>query len=347
MNPFFYRFRTDAYSAEQRFEVWRDEVNAIFDVEIERSLAHRFNYDLSTGYVGSLLMGCGKWIGQHEPVHYGVKRSPAMIRRDGLDHFYLCLGITHSLSGYAARTPIHAEASNLYVLDLAYELDSEIVAGDTLILTIARDLLPAPIRSANLHGAVLQGPLSALLGDHLFALQRQLPHLAPADMPNVERATLALVSAALTPTARTLGEAEVEIDQAVMLRVRAYIDAHLKSADLTPSRICRDIGISRAHLYRLFSHETGVAAYIQHRRLVKIRKLLEEAGSSRQRLSTLAFQYGFKSESHFSRSFRNAFGCSPSEARERAASREARLPASSLAKHSAASLRDMLDRLDS
>ncbi|MGF6771678.1 AraC-like DNA-binding protein [Paraburkholderia sp. GAS199] len=346
MNPYFYRFCTDAYPTEQRFEVWRDEVNAIFDVEIDKSLSPSFNYDLATGYIGSLLMGCGTWAGQREPVPYGVKRSSQMIRRDGLDHYYLCLGITHSLAGYAARTPINAEASKIYVLDLARELDSEIVAGDTLILTIARDSLAPAIRSADLHGLVLQGPLSSLLGDHLFALRRQLAHLTPADMPYIEQATLALVSAALAPSVQTLADAETEINEAVMQRVRAYIDQHLSSPDLTPLQICRDVGISRAQLYRLFSRESGVAAYIQQRRLAKIRQILESAAGRKQRVSTLAFQYGFKSESHFSRSFKQAFGYSPSEARDRAASPATRAPSARQAGRAAGSLRDVLDRLD-
>ncbi|MFM0738239.1 helix-turn-helix domain-containing protein [Paraburkholderia xenovorans] len=347
MNPYFYRFCTDAYPNEQRFEVWRDEVNAIFDVDIDESLSHSFNYDLSTGYIGSLLMGCGTWAGQREPVAYGVKRSAKMIRQDGLDHFYLCLGITHSLSGYAARTPIQADASTIYVLDLARELDSEIVAGDTVILTIARDQLNPRIRSADLHGAVLRGPLSSLLGDHMVALRRQLPYLSPADMPHVEQATLAMVSAALAPSVQTLADAEGEINQAVMSRVRRYIDANLTSADLTPLQICRDVGISRAQLYRLFARETGVAVYIQQRRLAKIRQILEGAGGRQQRLSTLAFQYGFKSESHFSRSFRQAFGCAPSEARERGAAREARTSSGSRhAGRQPGSLRDVLGKLE-
>lgn len=32
MNPYLYHFDTDTYPNDQRFEVWRDEVNAIFDV---------------------------------------------------------------------------------------------------------------------------------------------------------------------------------------------------------------------------------------------------------------------------------------------------------------------------
>ncbi len=346
MNPYLFHFSTDAYSEDQRFDVWRDEVNAIFDVGIEKPASQRFNYNLSTGYIGSLLMGCGTWAGEDDPVAYSVKRPSQMIRRDGLDHFYLCLGITHSLSGYAARATINAEPSKIYILDLARELDSEIIAGDTIILTIARDLLDPRIKSANLHGTVLEGALSTLLGDHMHALRRQLPNLAPAEMPYVEQATLAMVSAALAPCIATLADAENEINQTVFNRVRRFIDANLKSADLTPSLICRDVGISRAQLYRLFSRESGVVSYIQQRRLDKIRQILESPAGAGYRISTLAFGYGFKSESHFSRTFRQAFGYSPREARDRGSSFEKSASSPTDTAQYAGSLKEVLGKLD-
>lgn len=346
MNPYLYRFCTDVYPDKQRFEVWRDEVNPIFDVSADKNASGNFNYELTTGYIGSILMGCGRWVGEGEPIAYDVRRPLKMVRTDGLDHYYLCYGITHSLAGYAARAPINAEASSLYVLDLAYELESQIIAGDTLILTIPRDLVHPRVKAGTLHGTVLQGPLSSLLVDHMRALQRQLPHIAPADMPHVEQATLAMISAALAPTLHTLADAEKEIDQALLHRVRRHIDAHLTSADLTPTQICRDVGISRAHLYRLFAWESGVAAYIQQRRLRKIRHILESAQGRGKRISSVAFEFGFKTESHFSRAFRDAFGFSPRDAKERGAALDAERGGPARARPAAKSLRDVLNTFD-
>src|SRR5690349_16246511 len=212
LNPYMYRFDTHAYPREQRFEAWRDEVNAIFSVDIDKTVSPDFNYELTTGFLGSVLIGCGSWAGEAPPVRSAVRRSAQIARHDGLDHPYVCLGMTHSISGYAARTPLDAQSSEVYVLDLARELDSEIVAGDTVILTIARDLLETRVRSANLHGTVLRGPIGVLLADHMLALRRQLTNLSPADLPHVERATLAMVSAALAPSIQTFADAETEIN---------------------------------------------------------------------------------------------------------------------------------------
>ncbi|WP_235527563.1 helix-turn-helix domain-containing protein [Burkholderia sp. Leaf177] len=193
---------------------------------------------------------------------------------------------------------------------------------------------------------MLEGPLSALLSDHMHALRRQLPNLSPAEMPYAEQATLAMISAALAPCIATLADAENEINQTVFTRVRRFIDANLQSADLTPLLICRDVGISRAQLYRMFSRESGVVSYIQQRRLDKIRQILESPAGTGYRISTLAFEYGFKSESHFSRTFRNAFGYSPREARDRGSSFEKPGNASADNAQYAGSLKEVLGKLD-
>jgi AraC-like DNA-binding protein len=143
-----------------------------------------------------------------------------------------------------------------------------------------------------------------------------------------------------------LADAENEINQTVFNRVRRFIDANLKSADLTPSLICRDVGISRAQLYRLFSRESGVVSYIQQRRLDKIRQILESPAGAGYRISTLAFGYGFKSESHFSRTFRQAFGYSPREARDRGSSFEKSASSPTDTAQYAGSLKEVLGKLD-
>lgn len=311
-----YSFSTQPYPPKQRFEVWREEVNALFDVRIGESESTAFNYRLTSCYLGALLMGCGVWEGTEKPVHYDVKRSAQMIRRDGLDHYYICLGLSHSINGSAGQGPLAAGHSQIYVLDLARELDCVITAGDTIILTVPRDLLAGQLGNRDIHGLVLRDGLSDLLADHMRALRARSASFKSEELPYIQQATLAMVAAAITPSIPNLKSAETEIDRTLLNRARNLIEQHLQNPALAPAFICRHMGISRAGLYRLFEQESGVAAYIQRRRLDKIRAILQGDSGVRYRTSGLAFQFGFKSESHFSRSFKKAFGYSPKEARD-------------------------------
>jgi len=316
-NPVF-TFSTQSLPQKARFEVWRDEVNALFDINISKSAASDFNYSLATCYIGDLLMGCGTWEGQCPPVHYDVKRPQKMIRGDHLDHYYICLGVSHSIHGSAGSISLATESSEIYVLDLARELDSVIVAGDTIILTIPRDVLSARLGNKDLHGLVVRGALGGLLADHMRALYRQMSSLALEEIPHVYQATLAMVTAALAPSASNIQNAEPHIDQSLLNRARYLIDQQLTLPNLSAASLADQLGLSRARLYRLFTHESGVAAYIQSQRLIRANEELQRNAGNRQRISSLAFQLGFKSDAHFSRAFKAKFGYSPREARDRA-----------------------------
>lgn len=344
-NPIF-SFSTQAFPQRSRFEAWRDEVNALFDINISKPAALAFNYRLATCYIGDLLMGCGTWEGQGAPVQYEVKRSRQMIRGDHLDHYYICLGISHSIHGTAGRTHLATESSDIYVLDLARELESVIIAGDTIILTIPRDVLSARLGHKDLHGHVVRGALGGLLADHMRALKRQISNLGIDEVPHAYQATLAMVAAALAPGASTLQSAEPHIDQSLLNRARHLIEQQLTSPDLSAASLAHQLGLSRARLYRLFAHESGVAGYIQSRRLIRANEQLQSETGNRQRISSLAFQLGFKSDAHFSRVFKARFGYSPSEARDRAVNQpQGEIKAGDM--HTGFSLKKILDQINS
>lgn len=107
------------------------------------------------------------------------------------------------------------------------------------------------------------------------------------------------------PPARLAGE------HPTLVRVRRYIDQNLGSATLSPVTICRDVGVSRSQLYRLFAESDGVSRYILTCRLLKAHAALL---SSAERVSNVAFAFGFSSHAHFSRVFKRHFGYAPGTA---------------------------------
>jgi AraC-like DNA-binding protein len=101
-----------------------------------------------------------------------------------------------------------------------------------------------------------------------------------------------------------------------IVRVKRYIEQHLGSTALSPVMICRNVGVSRSQLYRLFSGSDGVSRYIRTRRLLKARAVLL---ASAERVSNVAFAFGFSSHAHFSRVFKQTFGYAPGNVLVRAA----------------------------
>src|SRR5262245_42527666 len=99
----------------------------------------------------------------------------------------------------------------------------------------------------------------------------------------------------------------------VLERIKGHIAQSLDSPELHPDALCRLFHISHTQLYRLFEPLGGVAAYIQEQRLARAWRELSNPAGSHRRIYDIAFDLGFSSEAHFSRSFRRAFGMSPSE----------------------------------
>jgi AraC family transcriptional regulator len=65
---------------------------------------------------------------------------------------------------------------------------------------------------------------------------------------------------------------------------------------------------------RLFRHHTGYSI-VGYRQQLRLRQSLPSALGPRADLSEIATRYGFSSHSHYTRAFRQTFGCTPSQAR--------------------------------
>jgi AraC-like DNA-binding protein len=105
--------------------------------------------------------------------------------------------------------------------------------------------------------------------------------------------------------------------EAMVRRLRAYVDAHLWDRNLTPASVAAAQHISLRYLHRLFEgQDSTVGRWIQHRRLEEARRELARPGRGDITVAAVARRWGFASASHFSRSFRATYGMSPSDWRD-------------------------------
>lgn len=81
-------------------------------------------------------------------------------------------------------------------------------------------------------------------------------------------------------------------------------------ADLSPSKVAKQVGLSTRQLERLFLRylDTSPKAYITLLRLSRARNMLQQ---TQMRVIDVAVACGFKSASHFSRVYRKQFSSSP------------------------------------
>ena len=166
-------------------------------------------------------------------------------------------------------------------------------------------------------GSTLNTPLGHLLGDYMIALEQRLPEVTEADGPRLSNAVGAMVAAAVAPSAERVAVANQQIDLGCKERVRQVVRRHLRTPTFGPTILCRLVGMSRSHLYRLFEDIGGVARYIQRERLREAHAVLGDPATT-QSISVIAEDLCFADASSFSRAFKREFGHSPGEVRSAA-----------------------------
>ncbi|WP_339500037.1 transcriptional regulator FeaR [Pseudomonas silesiensis] len=109
---------------------------------------------------------------------------------------------------------------------------------------------------------------------------------------------------------------EDDLQERLFNKSLVFIDELIRSENLSPDLLARKVGVSVRGLYRIFARK-GVlmSRYIKNRRLDFCAESLRQTGSN-QRLSTLAYLWGFSSHSSFSTAFKSRFGFSPAEYRK-------------------------------
>lgn len=124
---------------------------------------------------------------------------------------------------------------------------------------------------------------------------------------------LILALAAVRPTNINLSRSRTM----TLSRVKAFIEQQLADADLNPAKISVGTGLSPRYLNRLFQDDgTSLMRYVFKRRLEHCHQDMQNPAHTGHRIADIAFRWGFNDLSHFSRIFRQQFGCSPTEYRQ-------------------------------
>jgi len=248
---------------------------------------------------------------------HSVHRTPALLAQSDQRYFKLNL----QLEGTGLLIQDNREAvlrpGDLAIYDtnrpytLAFEEQARM-----MVLMFPHDALSLPpdcvgqlsaVRLAGGHG------LTGIVGPFIAQLARNLEALSGPSGSRLATNALDLVSTMLHSE---LAMAPDRMKPQVVLAtsIREYIEANLADPDLSPASIAAAHFISTRHLHNVF-HETGstVASWIRSRRLEHIRRDLRDPLHAGTSVGAVAARWGFLDAAHFSRTFRDAFGESPTD----------------------------------
>lgn len=258
-------------------------------------------------------------VSQAAATRHSVQRDTAP-RGDGAEQYLLVIwqrrgGATLAQHGGTLR--LAAGDMLLYEAGQPYRLEFD----EPFEVTVAR-LPAAPMRSLcplidTLLGTVQScrqpqvALLTAMADCHVATDYGALPGAAALHAAEALRQSL---------TACALGVAAAEhqrrpsLSQYHLGRIRRYALKRIGDSELSINELVEALDISAAHIHRLFASEAqSFSTWLWETRLNLCHLALRAPECSGQRISQIAYQFGFSHPAHFSRAYRNHFGMTPSQ----------------------------------
>lgn len=181
-----------------------------------------------------------------------------------------------------------------------------------------------------IHNAEQLGGFSKSLADGhgvifkhtIFDLFNHGDQMSESTSTSYLNSALSSLSEILSQDSHRLSE-QMDIKAVRFQQVMEYIDFNLSNQGLTASRVAQSCDMSSRYVHFLFNRTgTTFSEYVWKRRLQQAHDLLSQNTPYKESITEIAFKCGFRSNSHFSRSFKATFGIKPSEVRKGAKSAE-------------------------
>ena len=305
-------FSTAAVHPRDRFAFWHAVTSErIADHDSWSPERENFAAELSIGRVGPL----GIVTSRNSPVRATCSTRQAA-RSDPNEILLFCALAGRILLEQSDRR-VAVDAGSLLCLDprIAHTMDCP-DQSSMVILQVPRMELEARL-GLNLDVAARcitpsrpQDHLTLLFAENLPKLSGTLDRTSEETIGTHALEQIALSLGANAQSARTASKAQL------VWRIHRAIEARLPSTGLSPQGIAEQVGISVRHANKLLAEEGhSLMRLVQSKRLARCRQALEDPGQAHRPVSEIAFGWGFSDLTHFSRSFRKAYGILPSDIR--------------------------------
>lgn len=148
--------------------------------------------------------------------------------------------------------------------------------------------------------------------DKVQEAYRRTKVVTPKQYDSVLR-LLAIFASHLGLVAHQLAIQSNHAEPACIVKARQYIHDH-QEEELTLAEVSRAVNMSSFYFCKVFKKTTGLT-FTEYLSQLRIERVKNKLGNRHARISEIAFESGFRSLTHFNRTFQKLLGESPSEYR--------------------------------
>lgn len=304
---------TDQIEPRHRNDFWHDFSSPLYSVA-PLTEGEVLEEHLQARLLGSLLVGKVKSNGRL------YSRDRRRISKTDMDGYQLELLLDGSLIGDCDGVDIHMKPGDIGFFDFSRPYKTRQSRGTKLMLYIARDKLDIATGGHSVHGMVLRAanPVTRILSNIIYGLADVMHDMPAQNAMASDAPIIDIIAANIAHQVSDKRCRHAMRSQRLLQDIQAFIVANLGEPNLGPAMLAEQFKISRAHLYRIFSTQGGIAGIIRERRLgAAYRDLYRDRDIS---ITEASYKYGFSSSNQFLRAFSAYYGMTPSQARKSSAS---------------------------
>ncbi|KJV29567.1 AraC family transcriptional regulator [Aquitalea magnusonii] len=305
---------TAAVSRSERVHFWREQVGQLLiDVECQRQPGQELDASLRYQDFGLFRMA------SIEANAHAVVRSGHSIRHDGRDSIFACLmlqgrGFSHQGVDCALHVP-----GDVVLYDTAQPYGHGFPEQMAMVvLDIPRQLFKQQVGDWQEQGLVKIDHSMGIAGWGAQAVRQLLAEGGQAQAAREHQASQLLE---WLHSLWSVHSGQMQAGKSILCslwRAKAYIEQHLAEDELDGEHISRALRLSARQLARIFAQEgLSVSRYLWGRRLERCRIDLQDPALRHLSVSELGFRWGFNHSAHFCRSYKQRFGETPSQTRQR------------------------------
>lgn len=314
---------TDAVSRDQRLAYWTDMICNVY-VQLECDAVRPGDRGDGGDFEGSIRQHALPGLGMSVVISRAQKvmRTPRHIAASSDDCFLVSIqargqGVVRQDGRDAV---LGAGDFALYDSTRPYELLFD-QPFEQIVLKLPGERLRSELRDTEaLTATTVSGREGAghLLLGMIRTLREDFDALQPASALAVAHGVQNILVAGLQTLPAAHAPALSNLTAYHLGRVKQRIDEQLADPTLSVRTLAAQLGMSVSHIHRVFKSEPLTPSqYIWERRLDACSRDLLEPRLAGRPVGEIAYGRGFNDAAHFSRAFRERFGCSPREWRQR------------------------------